>query len=905
MDTRLGRFAEGFIEAGWLAAAILVPLFFNVYSARIFEPDKLTVLRTVVLLTLLALVVRLAESGFPPIVNIKKAMASLRARPLLPAAGLFGLVYLLGTLTSLNPEVSFWGSYQRLQGTFVNLCYLALFFLTATFLRRPEQVDRLVTVMLLTSLPIGLYGLVQYIGGLPGSPIRDPLPWGSDVTQRVTSTMGNPIFLGAWLIMVVPLTLARLIPALAEFLRQANAPGPFPWRSWGRVAGYSLLLTVQLLAILFTQSRGPWLGLLAGLFIFGILTPLCLGRRRLALGVAVLGLGAGTFIALLNVPGSPLEPLKAANRYLERLGSITGAESGTVRVRLLIWLGDGVGRGAVGLITENPWRLLVGHGPETMYFAYGPYYPPDLAHYEARNASPDRAHNDLLDYLVTLGVLGLGSYLLVVTAFYWQASLVLFKAKELSAQLLVIGLVAGVTAHLVETLTGIAIAATRTYFWLFLGIVAALAAPKPALGPAGPAPTRWERGPAPRSRRPTPTPVDRSPHWGHILVLYLVTSGVLGLQVVLASIAPESFIRRLDPTTFTLLGLGWLGLGLVLAGLALADRSNFNQLRPWRGPLLPLYGVLAGGVLVFLVGSVLSVVVADMYFKQGQVLDERQRFDQSIPAYLQALHWQPRQDFYYIFLARAYMELARRTPETPPKGSVPEPRRLEELPVSGAGLGREQLFTAALFALEEAYRINPRNTDNSANLGRLYRVWAELTPDPALKADRFRQAETYYRQATTLSPNTAHLYTEWAAVRQLQGNLDGAEELLRKALNLDPKYAPTYALLGDINLVRSELDRAVEMYLRAVELDGGLVGAYNALGYLYSRQGKRDAALAAFKRAAELAPRDPTIRRNLALAYRDAGLNQQAIQELQAAINLAPADQQASLRQLLQEWLRS
>jgi len=95
------------------------------------------------------------------------------------------------------------------------------------------------------------------------------------------------------------------------------------------------------------------------------------------------------------------------------------------------------------------------------------------------------------------------------------------------------------------------------------------------------------------------------------------------------------------------------------------------------------------------------------------------------------------------------------------------------------------------------------------------------------------------------------------------------------------------------------------MYLQAVAADGRLVSAYNALGYVYSRQGKRQEAVAAFRRAAELAPRDPTIRRNLALAYHDAGLDQQAIQELQVAINLAPADQQAPLRQLLQEWMRS
>jgi tetratricopeptide (TPR) repeat protein len=902
--TRLGRFAQGFIEAGWLAAALLVPLFFNVYSARIFEPDKLTVLRTVVLFMALAGVVWALETrstGRPSL-----PLSTARDNPLVASAFLFGAVYVLTTLTSLNPEVSFWGSYQRLQGTLVNLCYVALFFFIAGFTRHRPQVDRLVTVMISTSVPVSLYGLIQYLGGLPGAPIRDPLPWGSDVTQRVTSTMGNPIFLGAWLIMVVPLTAARLIPAAAAFLRAANWPGPFPWAAWARTAGYGLVLTLQLLVTLFTQSRGPWLGLLAGLFLFGVLTPLRLGRRRLALAGGAAGLAVAGFIGLLNLPGSPLEPIKEHNRYLERLGSIAEADSGTVKVRLLIWFGDGVGRGAVGLITDNPWRLIVGHGPETMYFAYGPYYPPDLAHYEARNASPDRSHNDLLDYLVTMGVLGLGVYLLVVGAFYWQAARLLVRLKALPDQLLVIALMSGVAAHLVETLTGIAIAATRTYFWLFLGLVAALTLAPPETG-AAPAQAvgtvRRDRRPGGRAPR-QPVQPRSGLRWGYIFGLYLVASAVLGLQALLGSVTPDSFIRRLDPVSLTLLGLGWLVLGLVLAAPVLAPRGVGRE-RATRPELIPLYGLLATGLFVFLVTSVLGVVIADMYFKQGQVLDDAQRYDLSIPAYLEALRWQPRQDFYYIFLARAYMELGRRAPEIPSTLASEGPRRVADLPAAATGLSRDQLFRAALFALEEAYRINPRNTDNSANLGRLYRVWAELTPDPAARQARFDQSEGYYWQATTRSPNTAHLYVEWATVRQLRGNPDGAEELARKALALDLKYAPTYVLLGDISLARSDLDQAESMYLQAVAVDGSLVGAYNALGYVYSRQGKRQEAVAVFRRAAELAPRDPTIRRNLALAYHDAGLDQQAIQELQVAINLAPADQQAPLRQLLQEWMRS
>ena len=42
MGSKLSRYCEGLIEAAWLAAVIVIPLFFNVVSSRIFEPDKIS-----------------------------------------------------------------------------------------------------------------------------------------------------------------------------------------------------------------------------------------------------------------------------------------------------------------------------------------------------------------------------------------------------------------------------------------------------------------------------------------------------------------------------------------------------------------------------------------------------------------------------------------------------------------------------------------------------------------------------------------------------------------------------------------------------------------------------------------------------------------------------------------------
>ena len=49
MPNRLSRFADGIMEACWLLALIVTPLFFNIYSSRVFEPDKIALLRSLAL----------------------------------------------------------------------------------------------------------------------------------------------------------------------------------------------------------------------------------------------------------------------------------------------------------------------------------------------------------------------------------------------------------------------------------------------------------------------------------------------------------------------------------------------------------------------------------------------------------------------------------------------------------------------------------------------------------------------------------------------------------------------------------------------------------------------------------------------------------------------------------------
>lgn len=271
-STRFSALLDGILEAGWLAAIVVTPLFFDIYSNRVFEPDKLTTLRSIALVMAAAWLLRWVEERFAARHTKRLATPVGWRTPLALPTLLTVTAYLISNALSLTPYVSFFGSYQRLQGTFTTLSYIIVFAVILDRMRTRAQVDRLITTLILNSLPIALYGFVQHAR-------RDPLPWGGDVTQRVASNMGNPIFVAAYLIMAAPPTLARVVEAFRSIISddQTGAADVL------RASTYIFILLVQAISIWYTQSRGPLMGLLTGLAVWALVGLLLLqsaARRR-------------------------------------------------------------------------------------------------------------------------------------------------------------------------------------------------------------------------------------------------------------------------------------------------------------------------------------------------------------------------------------------------------------------------------------------------------------------------------------------------------------------------------------------------------------------------------------------------------------------------------------------------
>ena len=112
-NSRLMHLFPFLLEAGWLFALILAPLFYNAHSQNIFEPDKSAIVRSIALL-LLGVLLAGVLTNTAALADPRKWL-SVMAHPLPAAAVLTVCAAVISNMFSLSPRISFWGSYLRSQ----------------------------------------------------------------------------------------------------------------------------------------------------------------------------------------------------------------------------------------------------------------------------------------------------------------------------------------------------------------------------------------------------------------------------------------------------------------------------------------------------------------------------------------------------------------------------------------------------------------------------------------------------------------------------------------------------------------------------------------------------------------------------------------------------------------------
>lgn len=427
------------LELGWLAAAITLPLAINPWGSNAFELPKAALLKALALLMGLVALTRIGKTAGPasPSGNANPAVLGgawtdfpRRSEDRLPAfsALALGLIFALASAFSINSRTSLWGDYARQQGLMTVSAYLAVFLLTASFLRTRAQAERLWLALVWGSAPILIYALAQAIH-------LDPFDWRSDAASPLVSTLGRSNFLGTYLVLILPLTVARL---------RVSAFTPL----------YILLLVAQLLCLALAQARSAWIGAVGAMLTLTILWATAARAKRMTyLLVTVVVCVVLLAASLTQMPG------------FNRLENITRVDEGSTAARLTIW------QTTLSLIAARP---LLGYGPETIPLVFPRVFPPQLVYYQGRLSGVDRAHNVWLDTAMSAGLLGVVFFgaLLYTLA---RRSLKAWRAvSDPAERWLWVALAGSVVGHLIDLEFGFDLTATASIFWLILALIAAL-----------------------------------------------------------------------------------------------------------------------------------------------------------------------------------------------------------------------------------------------------------------------------------------------------------------------------------------------------------------------------------------------------------------------------------------------
>ena len=304
------------------------------------------------------------------------------APPRLRRASTIALAYLaaaaLATAFSTSPLTSLLGADESHAGLGTVAATVALFLAARGLGGSSRGRAALLTAVVAGTAVAAAYGAVQALGA-------DPLPWtrvaGLSGWSRPFGTMGHPNHLGGLLAVVLPL---QAWTAGAAFVRRRPLAGV--------VASAGAALSAAVLAA--TLSRAAWIAAVAGLAVAVTLAAPAVRRLRLlAAGALLLALGIG---GLLLPEGAGRGPLRGA--LAERVRSLA-----TLGPRLPIWQAAG------SVFRESP---VLGSGLDTFALAFQRHRPP-LYWTREYDATPTKAHNDLLHALATQGLVGGLAWLLV------------------------------------------------------------------------------------------------------------------------------------------------------------------------------------------------------------------------------------------------------------------------------------------------------------------------------------------------------------------------------------------------------------------------------------------------------------------------------------------------------------
>lgn len=286
-----------------------------------------------------------------------------------------------------------------------------------------KQFDILVKAIVLAGTLVALYGIYQHFFGTGGGETWVDQDMFSDISTRVYSTLQNPNVLSEYLLLIIPLAAALL----------------FAEEGAGRKLFYLMICGILCLCMIYTFSRGGWLGLLFAAVIF-----LLLVDRRFIFLIIAGGIGLLLF---------------APDVMVQRFTSIGNVTDTSTSYRVSIWMGT------IKMLKDY-W--LTGIGPGT--HAFNMVYPA----YSYNTVSAPHAHNLFLQIVCDTGIAGIIVFAILIIVFIRMNCHAISVTKDRRAKMLQIGTLSGAGGFLLQSMTDYSFYNYRVMFlfWAYLAVSA-------------------------------------------------------------------------------------------------------------------------------------------------------------------------------------------------------------------------------------------------------------------------------------------------------------------------------------------------------------------------------------------------------------------------------------------------
>lgn len=442
---------------------ISVPLFFTFNTSELFEFNKMVLTYALTAIILSAWVGRMICSQS---LIIKKTFLDI---PIL----IFLISQLLSVVFSIHPYTSLLGYYSRFHGGFVSIItYTVLYYAFVSNVER-KHLPSFFLSLTGAGLLVSFYAILEHFGHsmscyiVSGGKEFGVDCWIQDVKNRVFATFGQPNWLAAYLIMLLPVSVSL---TFSNYKKSSL-------NIYYLVASLAFLTT-----LLFTQSRSGFLGAVMGMAVFCGLVFWQLSKhdqlssfvtssknKLVALAIATIGIAA-----LFGTPYSPsigslfksvpqsTEP--AAPLVVNRLDE-GGTDSG--EIRKIVW------QGAIKVWQRYP---IFGSGLETFAYSYYQDRPIEHNYVSEWDFLYNKAHNEFLNFLATTGIVGLGSYVLLLGyfSFYTIKKVIATSDKQSPSAHQLAAIISGVTALSVSNFFGFSTVMVTILMYLFFGLVVIL-----------------------------------------------------------------------------------------------------------------------------------------------------------------------------------------------------------------------------------------------------------------------------------------------------------------------------------------------------------------------------------------------------------------------------------------------